>query len=161
MYCLENLIVDKEFTKRKDTYNIKIGGEGGWGYCNTDNMLEKRSWTYKIWQNSGVNAFKTLYNEDENFKNSFLKKSKENIKKASKQLIINYPNGVWLGKKHKQSSKEKIGKANSFYQKGKGNSQYGTCWVYSIELKENKKIPKKDVDIWIKKGYTKGRKMKF
>lgn len=52
-------------------------------------------------------------------------------------------------------------KAVSERQRGAGNSQHGTFWVYSIELKESKKIPKQDLDIWIQQGYIKGRKMSF
>ena len=35
MYQKEADIVDEEFIRRKDTYNIKIGGEGGWDYINS------------------------------------------------------------------------------------------------------------------------------
>lgn len=31
-YAMERLIVDKQFVKRKDTYNIKLGGQGGFGH---------------------------------------------------------------------------------------------------------------------------------
>ena len=59
---------------------------------------------------------------------------------------------VWKDKKHKEESKEKIGKVNSEYQKGKGNSQYGTMWITNNI--ENKKINKNDT---IPEGWRKGR----
>ena len=31
-YAMEKLIVDKQFVKRKDTYNIRLGGQGGFGH---------------------------------------------------------------------------------------------------------------------------------
>ena len=61
----------------------------------------------------------------------------------------------WTGKKHKQESKDKIGLKNSVHQKGQKNSQYGTCWITNGQ--ENKKIKKENLDIWISKGYYKGR----
>jgi len=47
------------------------------------------------------------------------------------------------------------------HSKGKKNSQYGTCWIFNEELKENKKIKKEDLDKWINKGWVKGRKIKI
>lgn len=65
------------------------------------------------------------------------------------------------GRKHKEETKKKIGLTNSKYQKGSGNSQYGTCWIHNIELNENKKIKKEDIQIWLNQGWISGRKMKF
>ena len=45
----------------------------------------------------------------------------------------------------------------SIIQSGNGNSQYGTCWICHIENKENKKIPKQDLELWLNKGWVKGR----
>jgi len=62
---------------------------------------------------------------------------------------------MWLGKKHKEETKKKIGIANSKSQKGERNSQYGTMWI--TNGKENRKIRKEDI---IPKGWNKGRKVK-
>jgi len=35
MYKRENEIVDEEFVARLDTYNLKVGGDGGWDFCNS------------------------------------------------------------------------------------------------------------------------------
>lgn len=45
--------------------------------------------------------------------------------------------------------------------KGCKNSQFGTCWIYNLELKENKKIDKKELETYINHGWIKGRKQKF
>jgi len=34
MFKREAEIVDEEFVARLDTYNLKVGGDGGWDFCN-------------------------------------------------------------------------------------------------------------------------------
>lgn len=41
------------------------------------------------------------------------------------------------------------------------NSQLNTCWIYSLELKINKKIDKYQLSEYLDIGWIKGRKMKF
>jgi hypothetical protein len=66
--------------------------------------------------------------------------------------------GHMLNKKHTDKAKKAIGEKNGKYQKGTGNSQYGTCWIMNIELKENKKIKKEELNKWIQQGWIQGRK---
>jgi hypothetical protein len=67
----------------------------------------------------------------------------------------------FLGKSHSEETKRKIGIANSKKQKGEQNSQYGTCWVYSLVLKRNLKISKQDLTKYLQNGWVKGRKLKW
>lgn len=67
----------------------------------------------------------------------------------------------FYNKKHTRESKDKIGRANAINQKGKRNSQYGTCWIYNLDLKENKKIHRFELKDWVKQGWIAGRKMLF
>lgn len=68
---------------------------------------------------------------------------------------------IWQGKKHNIESCLKMSIAKKGKYKGKENSQYGTCWVYNLEMKVSKKIKNIDLDVYLKKGWVKGRKMKF
>ena len=63
--------------------------------------------------------------------------------------------------KHSEKSKKIIGEKNSISQKGKKNSQYGTCWIFNEKMKKNKKIKKEELNKWTSNGWTKGRKMIF
>lgn len=54
--------------------------------------------------------------------------------------------------------KEKFSKTMSEAQTGKNNSQFGTKWIHSDDLKISKKIPKGDE---IPDGWKLGRKIKF
>lgn len=40
---------------------------------------------------------------------------------------------------------------------GEKNSQYGTCWITN-GIKD-RKINKEELDVWLEKGYNKGRKV--
>lgn len=51
--------------------------------------------------------------------------------------------------------RRRVSKVMSDNQSGKGNSQYGTKWIYSIELKSNRKIPK---EYPVPEGWHLGRK---
>jgi len=42
MNLLEKCIVTQEFCARKDTYNINVGGDGGWSYVNSENGPYKK-----------------------------------------------------------------------------------------------------------------------
>ena len=79
-------------------------------------------------------------------------KDPEYREKITKQLRINMVNNhklgkmkhkSFLGKKHSNETKEKIGKASAINQKGKGNSQYGTIWI--TNKLENKKIKRGEI----------------
>ncbi len=64
------------------------------------------------------------------------------------------------GKKHSEETKKIIGQKNSIHQKGKNNSQFGTCWIYNDELKESKKININQLCKFIEQGWIRGRKIK-
>ena len=135
-------IVTEDFCRRNDTYNICPGGQGGWGYVNDNglrNGFETRKYTEPT---SGGQKVKEKHEKDKEWS----RKVKDKISQANKG------NKNWLGKKHSESSKEKIGKTNSLLQTGKKNSQYGTMWI--TNGKENKKI-KKDEDL--PNGWQRGR----
>ena len=154
-------IVDEEFVSRLDTYNVKLGGDGGWDYCNTNSELQSQK-AKKGWNKYGKNhpilkAYKIFYD-------SLTDDQKDIINNKISQRLIEYykihPN-PFKNKKHTEESKKKIGYANSIHQKGENNSHYGTCWIYNEDLKENKSIKKEELDSWLNKGWNKGRKMNF
>lgn len=88
-------------------------------------------------------------------KSSGFKGKSHSIDHMNKLKEINTGNRYWSDRKHKEESKKLIGQKNSISQKGKRNSQFGTCWVTNGS--ENKKIKKEELDIWIELGYYKGR----
>jgi len=63
------------------------------------------------------------------------------------------------GYKHTKEHKEKMSKIMSKKTKGKGNSQYGTMWIYNLDIEESKKIKQEEFHSFQKMGWIKGRKM--
>lgn len=156
-------IVDEEFVARLDTYNIKLGGQGGWDFCNNNLDID-----YKERSINGNKKFQELLQNREYFcwynkKLDIICQSPEWIEKVKNGIYEKIKRDGFFHKSHKHTdeSKAKIGKANSVHQKGEKNSNYGKCWIYNEELKESKSIKKDELHFWIEKGWKKGRKMKF
>jgi len=158
----EKELVNEAFVERKDTYNIKEGGHGGWDHVNKILTHEQR-------QKTGLRGYNSLKKQ----------KGKEGIKIFHKKLGrlggiiasitkkgIHDPNFLkqgspFKGREHTDQTKRKIAVAISKSQSGKQNSQYGTCWIYNLILKASIKINKEDLTSWIDKGWIKGRKMRW
>ena len=163
MFDAEAKIVNEDFVKRDDNYNIKEGGFGGWDHINDDSEDKKeysrkgREETNKIleerWGETWRSELGKLGNDGRD-KDGF----REAGLKSAKTILERYGKYYFSGKIHTEESKRKIGEANSIHQKGKGNSQYGTRWIHNLELKKSKKIKKEEV---LPEGWLEGRKMKF
>ena len=89
--------------------------------------------------------------------------SSEHKNKISNSLKEKYSKGTikppFKNKNHSIESKEKIGLINSVKQKGEKNSQYGTCWIYNLNLKQNKKRKKENLNYWQQQNWEQGRKI--
>jgi len=156
MFYMESVLVNEDFVNDKETYNLKVGGEGGWDHCNTNSKMQSKK------------AIKSNQVQKEIAKNNpeWVKQKSEKISKGNKLAhkegrMKSFTGQEFKGKKHSDETKKKIGKANSKYQKGEGNSQFGSMWIYSLEEKLNKKIKKDEFPNYENNGWIKGRKMKF
>jgi len=157
MYKREAELVNKNFVKDKNTYNLKVGGEGSWDYINSDSEKQR------------IKCIKgNLVQKTEYYTNPLW--CKKRSKKISDSMKEQYKNGRktndsfiygFKGKKHTPETKRKIAMANSIHQKGEGNSQYGTRWIYNVELKENKKVKEEELQECINNGWKRGRKNIF
>ena len=149
----ERELVNEDFVKRSDTYNIKLGGEGGWDYINThchNNIGNHRRVGFLKYLDNGVNPSSIWYkNLSDEERISYL----QNISNALKQYYETHE-GTFKGKHHTDETKQKISNALSEISKGEGNSQYGTKWIHNNSLRENKKIYK---DTPLEEGWEYGR----
>ena len=142
MNAKEAELVTEEFCLREETYNLCVGGKGGFGYINSNNLGKRpfrdNNELQKIASKAGANST-----------NNRLKHDSEFYDKWRKSFIGRDP--TFLGKTHSDETKRKISEANS-KMTGSRNSQFGTMWI--TDGHENKKI--KSVDI-IPEGWYKGR----
>lgn len=158
MFNMESTLVNEMFILRDDVYNIKEGGQGGWDFVNK-NRLNVHELSAEALQRcregglKGSEAAKKLL-QDESIRLKVIQKRKETIRKQ----YSNGRKGTFFGKKHTEETKKKIGFVTSQAQKGTGNSQYGTRWIYSLEEKKSIRIKKDDP---LPEGWKEGRKIKF
>lgn len=147
MYSKEAELVNEEFLKRDDIYNLTIGGKPNWFNHKNHDILE-------ICKKGRINANKKLakkLKEDVEYKKYFSKKVSEGVKAF-------YDKGgkpSFEGRKHSEETKEKMKKSHNGKQKGEKNSQFGTIWIHNLETNQSKKIKRNDI---IPNGWLKGRK---
>jgi len=153
MFDAESIIVNEEFVNRTDTYNLKIGGHGGFDFINK-NLSEK-----EILKRNSKNS---------PFGKDFLKGREYIREEKSIMMSTLHKEGKipyvksFLGKKHSEESKLKMSKTKKDmgFQLGESNSQFGTIWIYNLEEKLSKKIKKEEFPEYENLGWLKGRKMK-
>jgi hypothetical protein len=138
----EKEIVNKELLNEELCMNLQVGGGGG--FTSEEHMIKCSI--------AGNQRQKWLIQNDENFK-----KRRKEIGLENKRHRYKFPKGtkIWLGRKHSDESKIKIGKKNSINQLGKKNSQYGTCWITKNNI--NKKIKVEELSLYLLDGWVKGR----
>jgi hypothetical protein len=154
MNAKEVELVTEEFCLRSDTYNLAVGGQGGFSYLDESGSmvypLDKpgvrrlgRIATNRILAKRRVERLQT----DEAFREEYSKRVSEGLKEK-------YTNEGhhWKGRYHTEETKQKMRKPKNI---GSTNSQFGTMWITNGE--EDKKIKKIDI---IPEGWYKGRKKK-
>jgi len=147
-------LVTEEFCLRSDTYNLAIGGQGGFSYLDeSGNMVYPldrpgvrragRIAVNRLLSKRRVERLKS----DEVYREEFNKKVSIGLKRK-----FEVDGHHWSGRKHSEETKEKLRKPKNI---GSSNSQFGTMWITNGI--QNRKI-KKDLDL-IPEGWYKGRKV--
>jgi len=150
----ESKLVDENFISDENTYNLICGGE--FRVCSLSASDAGK-----------LGAIVNLANPE--FRKRFIERTKRNTPDRNRRL---WKEGVYtnkhmlgnkwfVGKRHTDITKEKIGKANSRHQSGEGNSQFGTVWVHNVALQLSKRVKIEDLDKALVEGWAKGRKIKW
>jgi hypothetical protein len=136
--------VNKTFLTNSLCMNLKPGGEGG--FANVIHMMKCSA--------AGNKGFKEKLKTDSILSNKFQQLGSNTFKK----LNAKGTSKGFRGKTHTNEYKKMLGEVNKIKQLGDKNSQFGTCWIFNFNLKENKKIKNDEIQKWIDSGWNKGRK---
>lgn len=158
MTNMEATIVDEEFVKRKDTYNVTTGGDGGWWYAN--NNRDKIgicgfAWFYKYAsKEQKQNLIKRIKLATSSYSEERKKEISASISHGLKKHYKTHCHN-WLGKHHTEKTKNK--QRQTFlsikHQQGEKNSRYGTHWWTNPETGESHSFYDNEVPA----GWIKGR----
>ena len=159
MNAKEAELVNENFLKRNDVYNLKQGGEGGFDFI-IENNLNTNSQSNSI----GGQALAKRIKEDEKFRAQFCIRWTSLVQRARREHPEKFrrdgSNNGFYGKHHSRKSIEKIRAASSL-RLGDRNGSFGTVWIYNESLEQNKKVKKEQVDDFLKQGWKLGRDMTF
>ena len=140
---LEELVVSEEFCARSDTYNIKVGGDGGWELEIHD---EKRK----------RNAALALKRKIQEMTDDQFRELQEQSRKNALKWHQNHP-GYFAGDRNPMYGhvdSEETHKKRVLNHLGEKNSQYGKMWICNDLTRESRSILKTDP---IPEGWRKGR----
>ena len=155
MFNMESVLVNESFVKDSETYNLKVGGEGGFDYINQNGKRVIR--TGKAVTEAAIAGRLNKLKTDTDFKEFF----GNQVSKGMKRFFEEGGKNSMYGKKHTEETLEKMKEGHKGKHIGEKNSQFGTIWIYSLEEKLSKKITKDELQNHIDDGWLKGRKMKF
>lgn len=110
MNAKEAELVNEEFLKRDDVYNLKQGGDGGFDFINK-NHLNTNPESHSI---SGQ-AFAKRLKEDPDFKKQISDMAKRLRKEHPERYFKPWGRTNFLGKHHTEETKRKIGEKNRIY----------------------------------------------
>ena len=148
----EKELVTEEFCKRKDTYNICEGGQGGWSYVNNKGSNNKTQQS-RTSRNKRTKSLVSYYAEEH--------RSRPLIKRNHELGIYTHS---YFGNRGDQeaisklaNSPEALAKKRSTwkttnFQQGPNNSQFGMIWI--TDGLQSRKIRKSE---FLPEGWRKGR----
>lgn len=156
MNAKERELVTEDFCLREETYNLCVGGRGGFSYINREGLTSFELKSTDVQEQIRANGRKslTLWRKTDRYK----REHPNHTKLAMKGWFKKYGkgNGPFKGKKHSIETKQKISKTNSAKSIGHNNSQFGTMWI--TDGTNNKKVQKEQK---IPVGWKRGRTIKL
>lgn len=155
MYDKEAEIVNEDFLSEENTYNLKKGGLGGFDHINS-NDEEKSKYAKDAGNIGGPARWDSIKNDPDKLAAHKLRSSLH-FQRLHNEGIIKPPS--FKGKTHTSETKQKMRESKKGKSAGMNNSQYNTCWIYSLTESKSIKISLSLLDEYLSLGWVKGRKM--
>lgn len=150
MRTREREIVTQDFCERKDTYNLNVGGDGGWSYVNQTLTQEQRTRIGRL----GNQARDARLAQDP----VFMAEEQERARKMGLAWNSRRPKesfATFTGRRHSETTKAKMRGPRASFQ-GMRNSQFGTVWVHKAGERP-RKIPGAELPAYTEVGWQRGR----
>ena len=156
LFNKERELVNENFVARDDTYNLKVGGDGGFDYINREglNMV-------------GINMVNAcgLNNSNNNNltaskKHQFLLKTDNEYYERFCSSLRNAQNTGFKGKHHTDETKLKMSEKAKL-RTGDKNSAFGKVWIHNDIVQRNLMIHRELVVEYLVQDWSLGRKMKY
>jgi hypothetical protein len=150
MFSEEKKIVNEEFLKRSNVYNIKLGGEGGWDFVNKNNLGFPKEFKNREDFNRSVSPFVKghKYGELGAKKRNEMYPTLSSESATRRNLSGEFG---FDGRNHSDATKSLMSGPRE-KSSGEKNSQYDTMWITDGVI--NKKVNKFAI---IPYGWRKGR----
>jgi len=153
MFQMESILVNEEFVQSEKTYNLKVGGFGGWDFINSmdDNYYHSVEHMRHM-SLFGVNARKILFED-----NVWVEKLKSSLRESNSNAWKNGVNIGFTGQQHSKETIDKISKSKigHIHQCGELNSSYGTKWINNGIVQ--KKVKEYDLHTYFDFGWSLGK----
>ena len=150
VYQMESILVDQDFIDSPETYNLKLGGEGGFDYINEQNLNAGRGLATKDKAAQASKSRKAYLQQNPKAVAHMLE-----IAAAGRKVVkAKYNFATFKGKAHTEETKAQMSKSHKANRNSQGsrNSQFGTMWI--TDGNQSKKVKK---DTPIPEGWNKGR----
>ena len=153
LFNKERELVNENFVAREDTYNLKVGGDGGFDYINKNGFGR----THERSINGGNNLAYRL-KTDKEFRESYAKSCSRRMKKLFSEHPEKFANFKydWTGKHHIEETKKKISLKNKKLFLGERNPQFGTIVMHNDSIRKTLHVKQVDVQQMIDSGWEIG-----
>jgi hypothetical protein len=152
-------LVNEEFLKSGKSYNLKLGGHGGFDHlndCSPEHIERCKKGrilaNIKLQEKYGDNYQSIIGN------NGGLEKWHKNQKIEVRKKRSEIAGNAFKGRKHSDTTK-KIMSDKASKRTGKNNSMFGRVWMYNVNLMKNITVKKEEIQDKICEGYVIGRKI--